>query len=251
VHRFYLSPAEFQRGGLTLKGREAHHALHVVRIRPGDWLTILDGAGNELVCRACEPGRDELRLELVEKHSRPNPPWQITLLQALPKGKLFEAIIQKATELGAARIVPLLSERVVHHLDSDAAAQKAEKWQAVAIEAIKQCGAAWLPRVEPSVTLPEFLARHESFELPLVASLQSNRQHPQRYFHEFMKKTGRKPKTICVWVGPEGDFTPQEIEAIQASGAQPITLGDFVLRSETAAVYCLSVLNYELQAPLL
>jgi 16S rRNA (uracil1498-N3)-methyltransferase len=249
VHRFYLPSARSQAGELTLPGREAHHALHVVRIRPGDRLTVLDGVGHEFLCQARERRRDELSLEVLEKRDLPRRSWEITLLQAVPKGKLIETVIQKATELGAARIVPLLSERVVHQLDRQGIAQKTEKWQWVAIEAIKQCGTAWLPIVEPPVTLERFLSRKESFELPLVASLQNGSKHPRQHFLEFQTKMGRKPQSVCVWVGPEGDFTPKEIEAIERAGGLPITLGSLVLRSDTAAVYCLSVLNYELQAP--
>ena len=156
-------------------------------------------------------------------------------------------IIQKATELGAFRIVPLLSERVATHLDKKGPAHKAEKWQLIAIEALKQCGSAWLPKVEAPITPAQFLKRKEEFDLPLVASLQPGSKHPREYFRAFHANHGRPPKSICVWVGPEGDFTPAEITAIQSEGALPITLGPLVLRSETAAVYCLSVLNYELQ----
>jgi 16S rRNA (uracil1498-N3)-methyltransferase len=125
---------------------------------------------------------------------------------------------------------------------------KAEKWRLTAIEAGKQCGSAWLPQVDAPVTPKEFLARGEKYELPLIASLQNDRRHPREYFETFQEENGRLPKSICVWVGPEGDFTPAEMSAAKSAGALPITLGRLVLRSETAAVYCLSVLNYELQA---
>src|SRR6266446_1680321 len=121
-------------------------------------------------------------------------PWQITLLQAVPKGKLFESIIQKATELGACRIVPLLSERVVTRLGEKA--EKAGKWQSVAVEAIKQCGSAWLPQVEAPVTPEQFLARKEQFDLPLIGSLQPDAQHPRQYFTNFQKQRGSPPKTL-------------------------------------------------------
>jgi len=103
----------------------------------------------------------------------PPAPGQITLLQALPKGKLFESIVQKTTELGVARVVPILSERVVAHLDNEDGAQKANKLRHVAVEAIKQCGSAWLPQTESPMTPKQFLARKEKFDLPLIASLQS------------------------------------------------------------------------------
>ena len=92
------------------------------------------------------------------------------------------------------------------------------------------------------------LARGEKFELPLVASLQSDRRHPREYFETFLRERQRQPASVCVWVGPEGDFTPAEMNAVKSSGALPISLGRLVLRSETAAIYALSVLNYELQA---
>jgi len=248
MHRFYLPPEECKAGPLTLGGREAHHALHVLRVRRGDQVTILDGAGRELSCAVEDFDRDKVRLTILETKAVPAPPCSITLLQAVPKGKIIESIIQKATELGVARIVPLLTERVVMDLDEKHAERKAEKWQQVAIEAIKQCGAAWLPRVEAPITPKEFLARSEAFEIPLVASLQPGAQHPRNYLQKFESEHGRKPRSACVWIGPEGDFTAGEVAAIASAGALPITLGNLVLRVETAATYCLSILNYELAA---
>src|SRR5439155_15904498 len=109
--------------------------------------------------------------------------------------------------------------------------------QAIAIEAIKQCGNPWLPRVEPPLTPAAFLARQEQFELPLIASLQGETRHPRQYFEAFREKHAREPRSICIWVGPEGDFTPEEIHAVKSAGASPITLGPLVLRTETAAIY--------------
>ncbi len=249
MHRFYLPPAQCQEPVLFLTGREAHHALRVVRIQRGERVTVLDGAGHEFLCDVQEHDRDKVRLTVAEKRSHAPLPCQITLLQALPKGKIIESIIQKATELGAFRVVPLLAERAVPQLDLRGAARKAGKWQLIALEAIKQCGSAWLPQVETPLTPQQFLARNEKFELPLLASLQPERRHPREYFRAFQAEHGRRPASAAVWVGPEGDFTPTEVAAITSAGALPITLGPLVLRTETAAVYCLSVLNYELQSP--
>lgn len=248
LHRFYLPPEQCNGAALTLTGGEAHHALHVLRIRKGDTAIVLDGAGGQYNCEVGESGRDFLQLVVQEKRFVPPLPYQITLLQAVPKGKLFEAIIEKAAELGAWRIVPLLSERVVTRItDARDAAHKAEKWRAVAIEAIKQCGSAWLPQVEPPVTPEQFLARGETPGLSLVGSLQADARHPKAFLRDFPPATQKPPFTIQVWIGPEGDFTLSEISAIQTAGASPITLGRLVLRTETAAIYCLSILNYELQ----
>jgi 16S rRNA (uracil1498-N3)-methyltransferase len=249
MSRFYLPPEQCQGPVLTLTDREAHHAVHVLRLQRGDPVTVLDGVGHEFLCEVQDASRSQLNLRIREKRSASPLPCQITLLQALPKAKLIESIIQKATELGAARIVPLLSERVVTRIDDEGAAHKTAKWQWVAVDAIKQCGSPWLPRVEAPVTPQQFLQRKEQCELPLVASLPRPAQHPRQYFRTFQQQHGRLPVSACVWVGPEGDFTPEELDLILASGAQPITLGPLVLRAETAAIYCLSVLSYELHAP--
>jgi 16S rRNA (uracil1498-N3)-methyltransferase len=246
MHRFYLPPEQCRDSLLRLEDREAHHALHVLRIRCGDHVIVLDGAGTELLCEVREADRRHLGLAVVKKTTAPPLPSQITLLQALPKGKIIESIIQKATELGVARIVPILSERVVTHLDQEDGVQKAEKWQQVAIEAIKQCGSPWLPRVEPPVTSKQFCARKEKIELPLIASLREKHRRPRGYFEGFQSKHHRPPASIGIWIGPEGDFSDAEVDAIMAEGALPITLGNLVLRVETAATYCLSVLNNEL-----
>jgi len=249
MHRFYLPPKACRADPLLLCGPEAHHALHVLRLRPGQEVLVLDGAGLECRCQLLETGKAALKLRVLEKQVIPPLPYQVTLLQALPKGKLMESIIQKATELGAHRIVPLLAERVVAHLDPKAVAHKANKWQTIAIEAIKQCGSAWLPRVEAPLAPGEFLARREQFDLALVGSLQPGAKHPRLFFEAFKAAHDHKPSSAAVWIGPEGDFSESELQAIQSAGALPITLGRLVLRTETAAVYCLSVVNYELQAP--
>ena len=249
MHRFYLPPEECCGNVLSLSGREAHHALHVLRVRESERVVVLDGAGQLLECGVARCQRNSVALNILERKTIPPLPCAITLLQAIPKGKIIESIIQKAAELGVRRIVPILSERVVTQLDSESAEAKAEKWQQVAIEAIKQSGNPWLPGVELPLTPKAFLARHEAFDLPLVGCLESDSRHPREWFEKFRAEHKRNPKTAGVWVGPEGDFTPAEYEMLKSGGVLPITLGPLVLRVETAATYCLSVLNYEMNAP--
>jgi 16S rRNA (uracil1498-N3)-methyltransferase len=246
MHRFYLPPGSTRGDSLRLDGREAHHALRVLRLKRGELVAVLDGVGNEFLCAVENCSRDAVTLSVSLKNFTPPPPCSITLLQAVPKGKIIESIIQKAVELGVRRIVPLLTERVVTHLDEGDAGNKSDKWQQVAVVAIKQCGAAWLPKIETPVMPAQFLARKENCDLSLIGSLQKERRHPRACFQEFQAKHGRLPQSASVWIGPEGDFTPEELEAIQAAGVLPITLGRLVLRVETAAIYCLSILNYEL-----
>ena len=248
MHRFYLPPEQTRGDRLTLDGREAHHAMQVLRLRDGAPVVVLDGAGQVLNCEVTGRARDSLSLAVRERKLIPRPLCAVTLVQAIPKGKIIEDIIQKATELGVACIVPLLSERVVTQLDRDDAKAKAEKWQHVAVEAIKQCGSAWLPRVEVPLTPRDFLAREQPAELSLVGCLEEGSRHPRVWFEKFLREHQHFPKSISVWVGPEGDFSAAEYSAIKTAGVLPITLGDLVLRVETAAIYGLSVVNYELSA---
>jgi len=249
MHRFYLPPEECQQPWLKLRGREAHHALHVLRLEPGDPVTVLDGVGHLYSCAVHRKEKDSLTLEVNQKEARPALPCRFTLLVGIPKGKLIEDIIQKAVELGVHRVVPLVTERVVSQFDTAGASAKQDKWQQVAVEAIKQCGGAWLAQVEPPQTITTALSRHESSDLSFVGSLQTERRHPHEWIMEYEKKHGCRPQSASVWIGPEGDFTRAELEAIITAGGKPCTLGELTLRVETAAIYCLSFLNYELRRP--
>jgi len=248
MHRFYLPPNECEGKHIALKDREAHHALHVLRIREGEEVTVLDGVGGEYRCVVGTRLKKMVDLEVVQGIVHPRRAYDITLLQALPKGKLFDSIIQKATELGVNRIQPMITERVVMQLDKDDAAQKRDKWQQLAIEAIKQCGSPWLTKIETPVGIKDIIANPPQVELSEVGSLQPGSQHPRLAFENFERQHKRKPKSVALWVGPEGDFTAEEIKMIESTGAVPVTFGSLVLRVETAAIYGLSILNYELQA---
>ena len=229
---------------MVLDGREAHHALHVLRLKQGDPVTILDGNGTIYQCKIAGASKAEVRLSLQESRTVAPKPWRITLFQAIPKGKTFELIIEKATELGAKRIVPILSQRVVSTPEKPE--RKLERWKLTAIESIKQCGSPWLPAIERPVKLQDAIKNDLSFDLSLVASLQSGAKYPKQWLDN-LKSTSVKTTDIAIWVGPEGDFTPEEVALLEYAGARPITLGDLVLRVETAAIYCLSMLNYEMQ----
>jgi len=248
MHRFYLPPEQCAEKRLILDGAEAHHAREVLRLERASTVVVLDGAGGEYTAEVVEETRHQVRLVCTETRRAPPPECRVTLLQAVPRGKLFETIIQKATELGVARIVPVISERTTPRFDSDPAG-KTEKWRRVAIEAIKQCGCPWLPLVETPVTPAEYLARREPVELGLVASLRPGRRHARVYFQDFQQREKRRPGSVSVWIGPEGDLTPEEVRAIQDAGCRPIDLGPLVLRSDTAAIYSLAIINHELRSP--
>ena len=247
MHKFFLAPEHCRGGVLTLPEREAHHATHVLRLGIGEKIIVLDGAGQTIEAEISEVSKKALRAAVISRHHTPPRVCRVTLAQAIPKGKLMDAIVQKTVELGVSRIVPLLSERVVRQFDDEGKAGKEERWTQTAVEALKQCGSPWLPQVSRPLTLAEFLQETAKPEFALIGSLRPDARHPRRFFEEFVAKNGRPPATACLWIGPEGDFTAAETEAAQRHGAFPVSLGSLVLRCETAAVSCLANFNYEIQ----
>ena len=249
MHRFYIPAENWNLDLLELDEAESHHALDVLRLKTGDRTVVFNGQGMEATAEIT--GVENRRVSLrAMQHAKTAPlPCRITLAQAVPKGKNMELIIEKATELGAAEIVPLLSERTVVQLDANEAARKREKWQTVAVEACKQCGQNRLPSVGRPVTPREFFHAGPRFDLMLIASLQPDAKPLKKILAEFVEDHKKRPASALILVGPEGDFTPAEIALAKSCGCSPITLGPIVLRTETAAIYCLSVLGYELLAP--
>lgn len=246
MHRFFLPPEQAQGDPLRLDRRESHHALDVLRLRQNDRVEVLDGAGSVISAEVAEPDRHNLTLTVIDRVIRPPSPCRLTLIQAIPKGKTFDTIVQKATELGAHAVAPLLTERTEVHIDPSNVPAKVDKWRQTAIESIKQCGLPWLPRLDPPIRLRDLLQRNPAFDLQFIASLASGALHPRRFFEDRSRLGLPLPGSIAVWVGPEGDFSPSELDAVLKAGAHPITLGPRVLRADTAATYCLAILNYEL-----
>ena len=210
---------------------------------------MFDGAGREAAAVIVEANPKGVTLKLSASAKTLPPPCAITLAQAVPKGKNMDLIVQKAVELGASEIAPILSDRTVVQLDADELEKKRGKWQEVALEACKQCGQNHLPAIAKPSPPKEFFERSERGELMLIASLQPDARPLKSILAEFVSTHSRLPRTVTVMVGPEGDFTPAELSLAKSSGCIPVTLGPIILRTETAAIYCLSVLAHELFQP--
>jgi 16S rRNA (uracil1498-N3)-methyltransferase len=246
MHRFYIPPGDWHPDALQLTASEAHHCRNVLRLEPTHKVVLFNGRGHEITAEIVSIDGPEIRLRKLHESQTPPLRCRITLGQAIPKGKNMDWIVQKAVEIGAAEIAPLLSDRTVVRLDEESAASKQAKWQTVAIEAAKQCGQNWLPQVKTPQTLAEFFQDHRRFDLQLIGSLQSDAMHFKKILAEYAGEHGDRPGNVLILVGPEGDFTPAELSLARSQGCRPITLGPVVLRVETASIYCLSILSYEL-----
>ncbi|PYK41545.1 MAG: 16S rRNA (uracil(1498)-N(3))-methyltransferase [Verrucomicrobia bacterium] len=250
MHRFYISPENWNPDTLALTGSEAHHARDVLRMKRGEKLVLFNGGGREITAEIINACSSEIRLRKLHEAKTPPLRCRIVLGQAIPKGKNMELIVQKAVEIGAAEIAPIISDRTVVQVDFESAAQKQTKWRQIAIEAAKQCGQNWLPRVRAPRKLPEFFDAVEKdnarFDLRLIGSLQPDAQHLKKILADYSSQHEHRPQSVLMLIGPEGDFTPAELALARRHGCRPITLGPIILRVETAAIYCLSVLSYEL-----
>jgi len=264
MYRFYIAPENWNPGALSLGGAEAHHARDVLRLKRGDRAVLFNGRGREITAEIVDLSGDEIRLCRLQETETPPLRCRITLGQAIPKGKNMDLIVQKAVEIGAAEIAPLISERTIVDLGPKEAEHKRTKWQQTAIEAAKQCGQNWLPQVHAPRKLKDFFSsveagvspasRSESqlgrlppqFDLRLIGSLQPDAIYLKKILADYSEQHRHRPRNVLMLVGPEGDFTPAELSLAKTNGCLPITLGPIILRVETAAIYCLSVLSYEL-----
>lgn len=245
--RAHCLPANAEPTALMLSPEESHHLVAVNRARVGDTVVAFDGRGTEWICELVNDKKNAALLKVRFKQRLKALSYEITLGQALPKGAYMDAIVRKATEIGAARIVPLESERTQVHLDGDRSDKKIEKWQTAALEAAKQCGNAFVPEILPVQNAAAFMETARGYDLKLIASLQPGAKSLKGVLAAFQSTQNRPPKKVLWLIGPEGDFTPAEMSLSKSFGFEPITLGPLVLRCETAAVYALSVLSYELQ----
>ncbi|MCG0277561.1 MAG: 16S rRNA (uracil(1498)-N(3))-methyltransferase [Thermanaeromonas sp.] len=224
-----------------LSGETGHHAARVLRLKVGEEITLADERGGLFRGRVTAVLEGEVEAELLEDLPSVEPPLTVTLLQGLPKGDKMDLIVEKCTELGVKRIIPLLTERVVVRLDEEAALRKRERWQRVARAAAQQSRRGHIPAVELPRTLEEALGVIPAETLLLI-------------LWEGERSCGLKGalgraspgQPVALIVGPEGGLSKKEVELACKAGGIPVHLGPRILRTETAGLTCLAIVMYEL-----
>ncbi len=238
MNRYYICPADWNEANLAIRGEEAKHCVRVMRTQVGQQVEVFDGEGKSAVCTVLKTSKSEVALQLDQLRDDPQPASEMVLYQAVPKSGNMELIVQKAVELGVASIQPLITEHTVAR--ADAIAKKQAKWQRIALEACKQCGQNRLPQILPTLGFASWLAEHQAGELAIIAAI-SDQSQPLKQVVEAWSGKGK----VAILVGPEGDFSSHEYAAAFAAGFTPISLGEIILRVETATMFCLSVVRNE------
>ncbi len=234
--RFYLPAAAWSGAALTLSGDEAQHCSRVMRKQPGDKIEIFDGAGRVGICEITHVSKSEVQAKITSETRLESFKTAIHLLPALIKAEPFEWLLEKAVELGATSIQPVITERTVIHLDAAQTEKKLAKWRRHMIEAAKQCHTPFLPELKAPIAFAVSLSI--SAELKLIPALSEQSR---------TLKQITPASSVAVLIGPEGDFTSEEEQQAQQAGFQPITLGPLVLRAETAVIATLAILGHELR----
>jgi 16S rRNA (uracil1498-N3)-methyltransferase len=240
-HRFYAVPASVLTDSIRLDEAESHHLKDVLRLRPGATVCVFDGQGNEYTCRVEGFERRQARLSILDRAQPPvESPLEITLAQGLTKGEKLDLIIQKATELGVRRFVPLITAHTVSTGARFQQGGKQDRWQRIVLEATKQCGRTRLMEVADPMTLADFLS-------PLRwPTLLFSERGGQSLGHVGLERPAGAPSTVCVLIGPEGGWAPSEIEQATQAGATEVSLGRRILRTETAAIVAVSLVQHRL-----
>ena len=245
MYRFYVSQGQIEESRVSITGADVNHIKNVLRLRPGDWLVACDGQGKDYVCRIQGMTGDQISLS-VEKvqDTGTELDTRITLFQGIPKKEKMDLIIQKAVELGAFEIVPVMMKRCVVKLSEEKKIKKKqERWQMIAEAAAKQCDRGIVPVVHTPVTMAEAFDIAGTLEYNMIPyELQEGMEASRNIVEEACRYS-----SVGIFIGPEGGFEPEEVEQAIAAGAHPMTLGKRILRTETAGMALLSVMMFHLQ----
>ncbi|MCS6871646.1 MAG: RsmE family RNA methyltransferase [Anaerolineae bacterium] len=243
MHRFYLPPQQLHSEYISLPEQLAHQVRNVLRMRIGEVITLFDGEGTEYDATIADIHRDDVTVQLGDP--RPcvgEPRLHLTLFHSLLKKDRFEWALEKGTEIGVSRFVPMHTARVIAEGASEI---KRARWQRIVIEAAELAGRGILPPIDEIHTLPQAFARLSAFDLAIFAWEEATGYTLRDAVRDYRAVNGDKVPRVALFIGAEGGFTPEEAEAARAAGCKIVTLGRRVMRAETASIAAAAALLYE------
>ena len=239
--RIFIPKADLSAGSMEVTGEDHRHLAFSLRMKPGEDVTVCDGNGNDIRCKIASVASDRtVLIPLEEKPCENEPPFPLTLFQALPKGEKTDWIIQKSVEFGVCEIGFFQGERSVARLAVGEIAKKRDRWQKIADGAARQCGRGILPQISvlsfrdalaKAAEGPAFFCHCGGEALPLPS---------------FLKRLS-SPSRLSFFVGPEGGFSDGEVYAARSAGLPLVSLGNRILRCESASLFTLACIAYEFE----
>lgn len=241
MYKFFVEPEQIVEDTVFITGEDVNHIVHVLRMKKGEQVLVSTSNDREYMCEITALEEEAVQLKLLDVYgSNRELPIEVTLYQALPKGDKMETVIQKMVELGAVRIVPVVTKRCVVQLDQKKAAKKVARWNAISEAAAKQSKRNKIPEVMMPMSFAEALFDAKKLEAALIPYENAEGMEQARC----MVDEAAKKRSLGIFIGPEGGFTEQEIEKSQQNGVKPISLGHRILRTETAGMMLMSVIMF-------
>ncbi|MBN1362981.1 MAG: 16S rRNA (uracil(1498)-N(3))-methyltransferase [Sedimentisphaerales bacterium] len=242
TNRFFVEESSIEGNFVRLNAEQAHQICHVLRLEPGAALVVLDNAGFEYDVRLQEANSRQANGLITGKRlASGEPRRQITLFQSLLARDKFERVLQKGTEVGVSRFVPVQTDRSLMRA-KQIDAKKITRWRRILQEAAEQSHRGRIPEIGQALALADALARFGQYDRVLIGALCDG----SPTLREALVKDGRTPASVAILIGPEGGFTEQEVALAEEKGAVTIGLGPRILRTETAAMVLPALVLYEL-----
>jgi len=234
MRRFFINPAQIQKGCGVITDQEARHISMVLRLKPGDTIELFDGEGLVYQAEITAVGKSAVETKIIGSQRHHEGPPFLSVAQALVKGNKMDLIIQKATELGVADLRPAISQ---YCAVTSASSNQVSRWQRIAHESCKQCDRPTPLVVHDAIPLPQLLAQTEGFSTKIICW----ESETTRTLHDIDLKSAEH---VLLLIGPEGGFSNPEAESAITHGFQPVSLGSRILRAETAAIAAIAILQF-------
>lgn len=244
MQHFFVTPDQVKEDKIYITGSDVNHMKNVLRMKQGEQVQISDGNNRQYVCRISAMTAEKVELDILEETPADTElASRLYLFQGLPKADKMELIVQKAVELGVYEIIPTMMKRSIVKLDAKKAGKKTERWNAISESAAKQAGRALVPKVTEVVSFQDALQKAKELDVLLVPyELAEGMEQSRKVISSI-----RPGQSVGIWIGPEGGFEREEVDRTIEAGAQVITLGKRILRTETAGLTTLSILMYQLE----
>jgi len=240
-NRFFIEEKLKGSTHVFLKGKEHHHLSKVARVKPGDLVWLFDKIGVQHKACVEEIQKDQTRLLILETKKKDEPKERMILAQVMLKAKKMDLVIQKATELGAFAVQPIISDRTIVKLENKQN-KKIDRWKRIMVEAAKQSGCASLPDIYPPLSLKAFLTKKEKAKKLFLS------ERGGKFFRDILiaplMMEMKIPDSVILLIGPEGGWTEKEEQDIMECHYEAVSLGSLTLRSETAAIVSLAMISH-------